>query len=44
MLTTKIKKVNFDLSAKELNHTQTISLEEGIKKTVDWMKEYYKLH
>ena len=43
MLTTKLKKVNFDLSLKELGHTQTISLEEGIKKTIDWMKEYYRL-
>ena len=44
MLTTKLKKVNFDLSVKELGHIQTISLEEGIKKTLDWMREYYRLH
>jgi len=43
MLTTKLKKVNIDLSIKELNHVQTISLEEGVKKTIDWMKEYYRL-
>ena len=43
MLTTKIKKVNIDLSIKELDHNQTISLEEGVKKTIDWMKEYYRL-
>ncbi len=43
MLTTKLKKVNIDLSVKELNHTQTISLEEGVKKTIDWMREYYRI-
>jgi dTDP-glucose 4,6-dehydratase len=43
MLTTKLKKVNIDLSIKELGHIQTISLEQGVKKTIDWMKEYYRL-
>jgi dTDP-glucose 4,6-dehydratase len=43
MLTTKLKKVNIDLSEKELNHKQTISLADGVKRTIDWMKEYYKL-
>ena len=43
MLTTKLKKVNIDLSIKELGHIQTISLEEGVKKTIDWMKEYYRI-
>lgn len=42
MLTTKLKKTNIDLSIKELNHKQTISLEDGVKKTIDWMKEYYR--
>jgi len=43
VLTTKIKKVNMDLSLDELDHKETISLEEGVKRTVDWMKEYYNL-
>ncbi len=32
MLTTKEKKVDISLSIKELNHQQTVSLEEGVKK------------
>ncbi len=43
VLTTKIKKLNNDLSIKELNHKETISLEEGVKKTIDWMIDYYRL-
>ena len=42
-LTTKIKKVDISLSKKELNHKMTISLKEGVKLTIDWMKEYYGL-
>ena len=42
-LTTKIKKVDISLSVKELGHKQTVSLEEGIKLTIDWMKKYYGL-
>jgi dTDP-glucose 4,6-dehydratase len=37
-LTTKIKKVDNSLSIKELNHKETISLKEGVEKTIDWMK------
>jgi len=43
ILTTKEKKVNIDLSVKELDHRSTVSLEEGMKRTINWMKEYYKL-
>jgi len=42
-LTTKIKKVDISLSVKELGHKQTVSLEEGIKLTIDWMRKYYGL-
>ncbi len=41
-LTTKIKKVDISLSKNELNHRQTISLEEGVRKTIDWMRQYYR--
>lgn len=44
MLTTKLKKVNNDLSVKELKHKETISLEEGVKRTIDWMRDYYRLN
>jgi len=40
-LTTKVKIVDTSLSKKELGHKQTVSLEDGIKRTVDWMRELY---
>ena len=43
VLTTKDKKVNIELSIKELGHISTISLEDGVRKTIDWMKDYYRL-
>ena len=44
VLTTKIKKVDIDLSIKELDHKATVSLEDGVKRTIDWMKYYYRLN
>ena len=43
VLTTKVKKVDIKLSVNELNHKSTVSLEEGIKNTINWMKDYYDL-
>ena len=43
ILTTKHKLVNVDKAERDLNHKNTISLDEGVKRTVDWMKEYYKV-
>ncbi len=43
ILTTKIKKVDNSLSVKELNHIESISLEQGVKDTIDWMIDYYRL-
>src|ERR1035437_253689 len=43
ILTTKIKKVNIDRAIKELDHKETVTLKEGVKKTIDWMREYYKI-
>lgn len=37
-LTTKVKKVDISKAVRELDHKITISLEEGVKKTIDWMK------
>lgn len=42
VLTTKDKRVDVSLSENELKHQNSVSLEEGVKKTVDWMKMYYK--
>lgn len=38
ILTTKSKRVDVSLSEKELHHKNTVSLEEGVKRTIDWMK------
>ena len=41
--TTKVKKMNFEKAKNDLNHDPKINPEEGIKRTVKWMKEYYNL-
>lgn len=41
VLTTKSKKVDISKAVKDLNHKLTVSLEDGVKKTIDWMREYY---
>ena len=42
--TTKIKRMDFSKAVKELNHNPVVSPEEGIRKTIEWMKHYYKLN
>lgn len=42
ILTTKSKKVDIDLAIRELGHHLTISLEEGVRKTLEWMRAYYR--
>ena len=37
------KKVDISKAVLDLDHKLTVSLEDGVKKTIDWMKEYYKL-
>ena len=43
ILTTKTKVVDINKSKKDLNHSNTVSLEDGIKITADWMKSAYGL-
>jgi len=43
ILTTKHKKVDNTKSVEVLNHASSTSLEEGVEKTVEWMKKYYNL-
>lgn len=43
VLTTRHKKVDISKAINELNHKTTMTLEEGVKSTVKWMKEAYKL-
>ncbi len=42
ILTTKDKRVDVSKSEKDLNHQNSFSLEDGVKRTVEWMKDYYK--
>ena len=42
ILTTKVKKVDISKSVRDLKHKASVSLEVGVKKTIDWMREYYK--
>ena len=41
ILTTKSKKVDISKAIRDLNHKSTVTLEEGIKRTIEWMKQYY---
>ncbi len=42
ILTTKQKKADFTKAINDLGLKNTISLEEGIRRTLDWMKQFYK--
>ena len=43
ILTAKDKFVDAKKARTDLNHQDTLSLEEGVARTVEWMKEYYRL-
>ncbi len=43
VLTTKSKKVDISKAVRDLDHKLTVPLEEGVKKTIDWMRDYYKV-
>lgn len=43
VLTTRHKKVDTSKAKLDLNHQTTMNLEEGIKATVEWMKEVYRI-
>jgi len=43
-LTTKVKKVDNKLSVKELGYKETVSLEDGVRKTIDWMRDFYRIN
>lgn len=42
-LTTRSKKVDVSKAIKDLDHKVTVSLEDGVRKTIDWMREYYHI-
>ena len=41
--TTRVKKMDFSKAIRDLNHDPDVSPEEGIRRTVEWMKGYYHL-
>jgi dTDP-glucose 4,6-dehydratase len=41
--TTKVKTMDFSKAVRDLKHTPTVSPDEGIKRTVGWMKWYYRI-
>jgi dTDP-glucose 4,6-dehydratase len=43
ILTTKIKRVDTRKSCEHLGHTNSYSLEEGIRLTAEWMRKVYEL-
>ena len=40
--TTKVKQMDFSKAVKDLKHDPKVTPEEGIKRTVEWMKRYYR--
>ena len=40
--TTKVKKIDFSKAIRDLKHDPKVSPEEGIPKTIEWMKRLYK--
>lgn len=42
--TTKIKTMDFSKAVRDLKHDPKVSPEEGIKRTVEWMKWYYRIN
>jgi dTDP-glucose 4,6-dehydratase len=44
IMTTKSKRVDVSKAAADLNHSPTVSLEEGIRRTIIWMKTHYNLN
>jgi dTDP-glucose 4,6-dehydratase len=43
ILTTKIKKLDNTASVRDLDHKESVTLKDGVKETIDWMKKYYNL-
>ena len=39
LLTTKIKRVDTSKSLRDLDHKNSVDLEEGLRRTVAWMKQ-----
>jgi dTDP-glucose 4,6-dehydratase len=44
IMTTKSKQVDMSKALRDLNHQTTVPLEEGVRRTVEWMRNYYQIH
>ena len=42
VLTTRVKRVDISKAVRDLGHRATVSLEEGMRRTVAWMREVYR--
>ncbi len=43
VLTTKIKRVDVSKSVRDLDHRNSYDLEEGMRLTADWMRDFYRI-
>lgn len=43
ILTTRSKKVDVGKAIHDLDHKVTVSLEDGVRKTIDWMRDFYHI-
>ncbi len=41
--TTKVKTMDFSKAIQDLKHNPQVPPQEGIKRTVEWMKWYYRI-
>lgn len=41
--TTKVKTMDFSRAVKDLDHNPVVTPEEGVRRTVEWMKWYYRI-
>ncbi len=42
--TTKVKHMDFSKAVRELKHNPHVTPEEGVKRTVAWMKSFYRVN
>jgi dTDP-glucose 4,6-dehydratase len=42
--TTKVKHMDFSRAIRDLKHNPQVNPEEGINRTVEWMKQYYRIN
>jgi dTDP-glucose 4,6-dehydratase len=44
VLTTRVKKVDNSKAVRDLGHVASVTLEEGVRRTVAWMRKVYGIH